>query len=122
MYGIIYVGQGLDDEQAKLIMAAMLYLEMNVSFYFKCPGGKIPAGLAMYDCGKRNCVPRLSTARTMRNDHLPSHKPTTRILTPLVLQQPTAYRQRSRSFSFQDRFGKEVKQGKPINQVFLFVI
>lgn len=52
---IIYVGQDLDDEQANQIMAVMLYLEnddanANVSFYFNCPGGTIPAGLAIYDC------------------------------------------------------------------------
>lgn len=52
---IIYVGQDLDDEQANQIIAVMLYLEnddakANVSFYFNCPGGTIPAGLAVYDC------------------------------------------------------------------------
>lgn len=52
---IIYVGQDLDDEQANQIIAVLLYLEnddanANVSMYFNCPGGTIPAGLAVYDC------------------------------------------------------------------------
>lgn len=52
---IIYVGQDLDDESANQIIAVMLYLEntdakANVSMYFNCPGGTVPAGLAIYDC------------------------------------------------------------------------
>lgn len=52
---IIYVGQDLDDESANQIIAVMLYLEntdpkANVSMYFNCPGGAVPAGLAVYDC------------------------------------------------------------------------
>ena len=52
---IIYVGQDLDDESANQIIAVLLYLEnddakSNVSMYFNCPGGTIPAGLAVYDC------------------------------------------------------------------------
>ncbi|KAI0559184.1 Endopeptidase Clp [Gracilaria domingensis] len=52
---IIYVGQDLDDESANQIIAVLLYLEnddakANVSMYFNCPGGTIPAGLAVYDC------------------------------------------------------------------------
>lgn len=52
---IIYVGQDLDDEQANQIIAVLLYLEnddakANVSLYFNCPGGTVPAGLAVYDC------------------------------------------------------------------------
>jgi len=52
---IIYVGQDLDDETANQIIAVLLYLEnddaaANVSMYFNCPGGTVPAGLAVYDC------------------------------------------------------------------------
>lgn len=52
---IIYVGQDLDDESANQIIAVLLYLEnddakSNVSMYFNCPGGTVPAGLAVYDC------------------------------------------------------------------------
>lgn len=52
---IIYVGQDMDDESANQIIAVMLYLEQedaqgNISMYFNCPGGSIPAGLAVYDC------------------------------------------------------------------------
>lgn len=52
---IIYVGQDLDDESANQIIAVLLYLEnddaqKNVSMYFNCPGGSVPAGLAVYDC------------------------------------------------------------------------
>lgn len=52
---IIYVGQDMDDESANQIIAVLLYLEnddakANVSMYFNCPGGTVPAGLAVYDC------------------------------------------------------------------------
>ncbi|KAI0557002.1 Clp protease [Gracilaria domingensis] len=52
---IIYGGQDLDDESANQIIAVLLYLKnydakVNVSMYFNCPGGTIPAGVAVYDC------------------------------------------------------------------------
>lgn len=52
---IIYVGQDMDDETANQIIAVLLYLEQDdaeagVQMYFNCPGGTIPAGLAVYDC------------------------------------------------------------------------
>lgn len=59
---ILYVGQDLDDEQANQMIAVMLYLENDdkdrlVQMYFNCPGGTVPAGLAVYDCMRAMSYP-----------------------------------------------------------------
>ncbi len=51
---IIFLGGGLDDDVANLIIAQMLFLsnedsEADIHFYINSPGGVITAGLAVYD-------------------------------------------------------------------------
>jgi len=51
---IIFLGGGVDDEVANLIIAQMLFLsnedsESDIHFYINSPGGVITAGLAVYD-------------------------------------------------------------------------
>jgi ATP-dependent Clp protease, protease subunit len=51
---IIFLGGGVDDEVANLIVAQMLYLsnedpKADVNFYINSPGGSVSAGLAIYD-------------------------------------------------------------------------
>ena len=51
---IVFLGGSLDDEDANLIIAQMLFLsnedsKADVSFYINSPGGSVSAGLAVYD-------------------------------------------------------------------------
>ncbi|HCF95530.1 MAG: ATP-dependent Clp endopeptidase proteolytic subunit ClpP [Verrucomicrobiota bacterium] len=51
---IVFLGTPIDDSVANLIIAQMLYLEMDdpakeISFYINSPGGSVTAGLAIYD-------------------------------------------------------------------------
>ena len=51
---IIFLGEEVDDETARLAVAQMLFLEAedpskDISFYINSPGGSITAGLAIYD-------------------------------------------------------------------------
>ena len=51
---IIMVGNPIDDNLANLIIAQMLYLEMEdpkkeINLYINCPGGMVTAGPAIYD-------------------------------------------------------------------------
>ncbi len=51
---IIFLGGGIDDETANLIIAQMLFLSnedtrTDIHFYINSPGGTITAGLAVYD-------------------------------------------------------------------------
>jgi ATP-dependent Clp protease, protease subunit len=51
---IIFLGGGIDDEAANLIIAQMLFLSNEdskspISFYINSPGGSVTAGLAVYD-------------------------------------------------------------------------
>jgi ATP-dependent Clp protease, protease subunit len=51
---IIFLGTGIDDNVANLIIAQLLYLERedpekDINLYIHCPGGGINAGLAVYD-------------------------------------------------------------------------
>jgi ATP-dependent Clp protease protease subunit len=51
---IIFLGGGVDDDVANLIIAQMLFLsnedsEADIHFYINSPGGVITAGLAVYD-------------------------------------------------------------------------
>ena len=51
---IIFLGGGVDDEVANLIIAQMLFLsnendEADIHFYINSPGGVITSGLAIYD-------------------------------------------------------------------------
>lgn len=52
---IIFVGDGIDDTIANLVIAQLLYLEQedpdkDIDLYINSPGGSVTAGLAMYDC------------------------------------------------------------------------
>jgi ATP-dependent Clp protease protease subunit len=51
---IIFLGPGIDDQIANLIIAQLLYLERedaekDINLYIHSPGGQITAGLAIYD-------------------------------------------------------------------------
>ena len=51
---IIFVGSGIDDLIANLIIAQMLFLQMedphkDINVYINSPGGMVTAGLAIYD-------------------------------------------------------------------------
>ena len=51
---IIFLGEEVNDETARLAVAQLLYLEAedpakDISFYINSPGGSITAGLAIYD-------------------------------------------------------------------------
>ncbi|MHC4248965.1 MAG: ATP-dependent Clp endopeptidase proteolytic subunit ClpP [Planctomycetota bacterium] len=51
---IVFIGEPIDDHMASLVMAQMLFLqldnkEQDISLYINSPGGVISAGLAIYD-------------------------------------------------------------------------
>jgi ATP-dependent Clp protease protease subunit len=51
---IIFVGRPIDDDVANLVIAQMLFLEVenpekDISLYINSPGGSISAGFAIYD-------------------------------------------------------------------------
>ena len=51
---IIFVGGGIDDHLANIIMAQLLFLESedpkkDIQLYINSPGGSVTAGLAVYD-------------------------------------------------------------------------
>jgi ATP-dependent Clp protease protease subunit len=51
---IIFLGSGIDDDVANLIIAQLLFLEAedpdkDVNLYINSPGGSVTAGLAIYD-------------------------------------------------------------------------
>lgn len=51
---IIFVGTSIDDQEANLIVAQLLYLESedpdrDINMYINSPGGVVTAGLAIYD-------------------------------------------------------------------------
>lgn len=51
---IVFIGTGIDDEIANLIIAQILFLQMedpakDISVYINSPGGSVTAGLAIYD-------------------------------------------------------------------------
>ncbi len=51
---IIFIGNVIDDDTANLLIAQLLFLESedpdkDINFYINSPGGKVSAGLAIYD-------------------------------------------------------------------------
>jgi ATP-dependent Clp protease, protease subunit len=51
---IVFVGEGIDDTIANLVIAQLLYLEQedadkDVDLYINSPGGSVTSGLAIYD-------------------------------------------------------------------------
>lgn len=51
---IIFIGSAIDDEVSNLLIAQLLFLESedpdkDINFYINSPGGKVSAGLAIYD-------------------------------------------------------------------------
>jgi len=51
---IIFIGTGIDDHVANLVIAQMLFLQMedakkDMHIYINSPGGSVTAGLAIYD-------------------------------------------------------------------------
>ena len=53
---IIFLGAGIDDQVANLVVAQLLFLDSEnhypVRLYVHCPGGSVYAGLAIYDTMK----------------------------------------------------------------------
>jgi ATP-dependent Clp protease protease subunit len=51
---IIFIGTGIDDDTATLVIAQMLFLQSedadkDISLYINSPGGSVTAGMAIYD-------------------------------------------------------------------------
>src|SRR5450432_1277863 len=51
---IIFLGTGIDDHVANIVIAQMLFLQMedpkkDISIYINSPGGSVTAGMAIYD-------------------------------------------------------------------------
>ena len=51
---IVFLGGELDDDVANLVVAQLLFLEMenpdaDISLYINIPGGSVTAGMAIYD-------------------------------------------------------------------------
>lgn len=51
---IIFIGTGIDDHVANIVIAQLLFLQMedskkDISIYINSPGGSVTAGLAIYD-------------------------------------------------------------------------
>src|SRR5271155_2496467 len=51
---IVFIGTAIDDHVANLVIAQMLFLQMedpkkDVNIYINSPGGSVSAGLAIYD-------------------------------------------------------------------------
>lgn len=51
---IVFIGTPIDDNVANLVIAQMLFLQMEdvnkeINVYINCPGGSVTAGLAIYD-------------------------------------------------------------------------
>jgi len=51
---IIFLGTGVDDNVANVVIAQLLFLEaedpdQEISMYINCPGGHLTAGLSIYD-------------------------------------------------------------------------
>ena len=51
---IVFIGTAIDDNVANLIIAQMLFLQMedankDINVYINSPGGSVTAGLAIYD-------------------------------------------------------------------------
>ncbi|NOT32582.1 MAG: ATP-dependent Clp endopeptidase proteolytic subunit ClpP [Candidatus Eisenbacteria bacterium] len=51
---IIFIGTGIDDQVANLVVAQMIFLEAedperDINLYIHSPGGSVTAGLAIYD-------------------------------------------------------------------------
>lgn len=62
---IIFIGGGIDDHVANVIMAQLLFLESendkkDIQIYINSPGGSVSAGLAIYDT-MRHVKPAVST-------------------------------------------------------------
>ena len=54
---IIFLGGEIDDDVANLVVAQMLFLEMedpdaDIMLYINSPGGSVSAGMAIYDTMK----------------------------------------------------------------------
>ncbi|MFH1338271.1 MAG: ATP-dependent Clp endopeptidase proteolytic subunit ClpP [Candidatus Omnitrophota bacterium] len=51
---IVFIGTPIDDNVANVVIAQMLFLQMEdmnkeINVYINCPGGSVTAGLAIYD-------------------------------------------------------------------------
>ena len=62
---IVFIGEGIDEHIASLVVAQLLFLEAedsekDISMYINSPGGSVSAGLAIYDT-MRHIRPDVST-------------------------------------------------------------
>jgi ATP-dependent Clp protease protease subunit len=62
---IVFIGTGIDDDVANLVIAQLLFLEAedpdkDINIYINSPGGSVTAGLAIYDT-MRFIKPSIST-------------------------------------------------------------
>src|SRR5947209_18712994 len=51
---IVFIGTPIDDHIANLVIAQLLFLQMedgkkDINIYVNCPGGSVTAGLVIYD-------------------------------------------------------------------------
>ncbi|MGE5664754.1 MAG: ATP-dependent Clp protease proteolytic subunit, partial [Deltaproteobacteria bacterium] len=51
---IVFIGSGIDDDVANLVIAQLLFLEAedpdkDINIYINSPGGLVTAGMAIYD-------------------------------------------------------------------------
>src|SRR5947207_14169839 len=63
---IVFLGTPIDDHIANLVIAQLLFLQMedskkDINVYINCPGGVVTAGLAIYDTkiGRASCRERV---------------------------------------------------------------
>ena len=64
---IVFLGTGINDQMANLIVAQLLYLnredpEKEIQMYINSPGGMIYAGLAIYDTMRQISAPVMTVA------------------------------------------------------------
>ena len=64
---VVFVGSGINDQMANLIVAQLLYLdqqdpEKEIQMYINCPGGVIYHGLAIYDTMRQISAPVMTVA------------------------------------------------------------
>ena len=64
---LIFLGTGINDQVANLIVAQLLYLDQQdpekpIQMYINCPGGVIYAGLAIFDTMKQISAPVVTVA------------------------------------------------------------
>src|ERR1700694_5376960 len=77
---IVFIGTAIDDHVANLVVAQMLFLQMedpkrDINIYINSPGGSVTAGLAIYDTMQyvqapisTVCIGRAASFGTVRSE------------------------------------------------------